>query len=140
MAAFTLEDFPISTYDKVRYGDTDRQGHVNNSVFNSFLETGRVELLYNNLNPLHLEGSTFVIASLQINFLKEIHWPGKVEIGTGVTRIGNSSFTLFQMLFQHGKCVADATTVIVQVDGETGKGAPLSDETRAAFEKLLLKE
>ncbi len=27
-----LEDFTYRTYDKLRYGDTDRQGHVNNAV------------------------------------------------------------------------------------------------------------
>ena len=43
---WTLEQFPIRTYDKLRYADTDRQGHVNNAVFSTFLETGRVELIY----------------------------------------------------------------------------------------------
>lgn len=40
-----LEGFPFRSSDKLRYGDTDRQGHVNNAVFSTFLETGRVELL-----------------------------------------------------------------------------------------------
>lgn len=28
-----LADFPFQTFDKVRYADTDRQGHVNNAAF-----------------------------------------------------------------------------------------------------------
>jgi acyl-CoA thioester hydrolase len=32
-----LEDFPFQTFDKVRYADTDRQGHVNNAAFATFL-------------------------------------------------------------------------------------------------------
>lgn len=39
---YQLKDFPSVTFDKIRYGDTDRQGHVNNAVFSAFLETGRV--------------------------------------------------------------------------------------------------
>ena len=39
------ENFPFRTRDKLRYGDTDRQGHVNNAVFATFLETGRVDML-----------------------------------------------------------------------------------------------
>jgi len=27
------EDFPLKVYDKIRYADTDRQGHVNNALF-----------------------------------------------------------------------------------------------------------
>ena len=41
----TLSQFALHAYDKLRYADTDRQGHVNNSVFSTALETGRVELL-----------------------------------------------------------------------------------------------
>lgn len=40
MDALSLEDFPLRTYDKIRYADTDQQGHVNNAVFATFLETG----------------------------------------------------------------------------------------------------
>ena len=31
--------FPSRTHDKLRYNDTDRQGHVNNAVFSTFLES-----------------------------------------------------------------------------------------------------
>ncbi len=47
-----IGDFPVVTTDKLRYCDTDRQGHVNNAVFLTFLETGRVELLYNPVRRL----------------------------------------------------------------------------------------
>lgn len=121
-----LPSYPLRTYDKIRYADTDRQGHVNNAVFATFLETGRVEFLYDLENPLFTEQGSFVIASLQIELRKEITWPGIVEIGTGVTHIGNSSMKLKQGLFQRGECVAIAETVIVQVDNATGKSQPLS--------------
>jgi acyl-CoA thioester hydrolase len=41
-----LETYPHVTHDKLRYSDTDRQGHVNNAVFSTYLETGRVEIFY----------------------------------------------------------------------------------------------
>ena len=122
----SLTDFPFQTFDKVRYADTDRQGHINNAVFSTFLETGRVEFLYDPESPLADEGAAFVIASLTLNFLSEIHWPGRIDIGTGVTRVGNSSVSLFQGLFQDGRCVATAETVIVQMNDETRKSHPLS--------------
>lgn len=45
-------DFSLLTTDKIRYSDTDRQGHVNNAVFSTFLETGRAERLYRDELPL----------------------------------------------------------------------------------------
>jgi len=132
---FELNDFPIQTFDKVRYSDTDRQGHVNNAAFSSFLETGRVEFLYDPKDPLAAEDSEFVIASLHLNFLAEITWPGRLDIGTGVTRVGTSSFGLYQVLFQDRVCVATAETIIVKTDIKSRRSSPLSEDT-----KIYLKD
>lgn len=134
MKNLKLEDFPAQTYDKLRYGDTDRQGHVNNAVFSTFLETGRVEVLYHSSNTISFVDTSFVIASIHLNFRKEVHWPGKIDIGTGILRIGNSSIKFYQMLFQDDACVADAETTIVQVNNTSGKSVLLSE---AAKESLL---
>jgi len=138
MNLLSLEDFPLKAYDKLRYADTDRQGHINNAVFATFLETGRVEVLYNPELPILSAGASFVIASLQLSFHKEIKWPGKVEIGTAILKIGNSSLRLYQQIFQGDQCAATAETVIVQVDDETGKGTALSQEARAVLSGWLI--
>ena len=135
-----LDDFPLLTYDKVRYSDTDRQGHVNNAAFTTFLETGRVEVLYNPDYPILSEGASFVIASLKLDFLKEIRWPGRVDTGTGILKIGNSSIRFFQKLYQDGVCVARAETVVVHVDDISGRGAPLTDSARVTLSGWLLRE
>lgn len=135
-----LSDFPFQTFDKIRYADTDRQGHVNNAVFSTFLETGRVEFLYNPDKPLTSENGAFVIANMNLNLLAEIRWPGQVDIGTGVTKVGNSSLSLYQGVFQDGRCVATAETVIVQMDETTRKASPLPEETKNFMAEHLLTE
>ena len=95
-----LNQFPIKTSDKIRYADTDRQGHVNNAVFSQMLETGRVEFLYNPEDPLACENCSFVIVSLTLNFHAEITWPGNVDIGARVAKIGRGSITIEQGLFR----------------------------------------
>jgi acyl-CoA thioester hydrolase len=121
-----LADYPLKTYDKIRYGDTDRQGHVNNAVFATFLESGRVDILYDAGNPLADPGCAFVIAQLVLNFRAEVKWPGSVEIGTRVASVGRSSIRMEQALFQNGRCVATAETTIVQMDEATRRSSPLS--------------
>jgi acyl-CoA thioester hydrolase len=140
MKELKLEDFPLKTFDKIRYADTDRQGHVNNANFSSFLETGRVEVLYNTGYPILVDGSSFVIASLKLEFLNEITWPGEVNIGTGVLKIGNSSITIFQRLFQEEQCVANAETIIVQVDNATRRSSPLTDNAKKTLYNWLINE
>ncbi|MCG8330096.1 MAG: acyl-CoA thioesterase [Chitinophagales bacterium] len=138
MKIISLSDFPVQSYDKLRFADTDKQGHVNNANFSTFLETGRVEFLYNAEYPILAEGASFVIAALQLNFMKEIKWPGQVDIGTGLLKIGNSSIKMYQQLFQNGECMANAETVIVQVDNENGRSKPLTEKARQVLEQWLL--
>ncbi len=131
-----LADFPLRTESKLRYADTDRQGHVNNAVFSTFLEDGRVELLYDPARPLAAPGCSFVIARLTLDFRNEITWPGKVEIGTRIASIGRSSITLEQAIFQNQRCVATASTVIVHVNGETRRSSPIAETTLHALQAL----
>ncbi|WP_210260269.1 acyl-CoA thioesterase [Hongsoonwoonella zoysiae] len=135
-----LEDFPVRTSDKLRYADTDRQGHVNNAVFATFLETGRVELFFNpETGPLAKESAAFVIASLKLDFLSEINWPGTVDIGTRVLKVGRSSMTLDQAIFQNDACVARAQTVIVQMDEATRRSTPLSKDVLQRLGALIME-
>lgn len=131
-----ITDFPLRARDKLRYRDTDRQGHVNNSVFSTFLETGRVELIYDRARQLVEPGAAFVIARLELDFRAELLWPGEVEIGSRIASIGRSSIRLEQAIFQGGRCAASGITVMVQVDEATRKSRPFSEAVRTRLEQL----
>jgi acyl-CoA thioester hydrolase len=133
----SLNDFPVRTFDKLRYNDTDRQGHVNNAVFVTLLETGRTEILYNDQSPLVEPGCNFVIANLNLDFIGELTWPGRVEIGTRIDTIGRSSMVLAQALFQQDRLAAKAETVIVQVNEVTRRSQALSPMAIARLTALM---
>ncbi|MGF1552466.1 MAG: acyl-CoA thioesterase [Paracoccaceae bacterium] len=137
-AAPRLSDFPFRTFDTIRYADTDRQGHVNNAVFATFVETGRCAFLYDPDAPLAAVGAAFVIAELTLRFRAEIVWPGRVEIGTGVVRVGNSSIGLSHALFQDGRLKATAEAVVVQTDETSRRPRPLSDAAKAFLERYRI--
>ncbi|WP_374545594.1 acyl-CoA thioesterase [Rhodoblastus sp.] len=130
-----LSDFPFHAREKLRYGDTDRQGHVNNAVFATFLETGRVEMLINGGADLMGPDGAFVLARLLLDYRREVNWPGEVEIGTRVLSIGRSSLRLAQAVFQDGACVASGESVVVLTDVTTRRSKPFSDEARAYLER-----
>jgi len=129
-------DYEFLTTDKLRYGDTDRQGHVNNAVFATFLETGRVELLHDLAAPIADAGSSFVLARVVIDFRAEVLWPGTVEIGTRVSAFGRSSITLDQAVFQNGACVAQGQSVVVLVDNSTRRSRALSEGAAKRLHEL----
>lgn len=136
--ATSLDLYPLRTYDKLRYADTDRQGHVNNAVFATLLETGRAEILHPaDGAPLAAPGAAFVIVKLTLEFLAELNWPGRVDIGTRVLAVGRSSMTLEQGLFQDGALAGRAETVIVQMDESTRKSAPLTPATVETLKSMM---
>jgi acyl-CoA thioester hydrolase len=132
------KDYPHRTYDKIRYRDTDRQEHVNNSVFSTFFETGRVEFMVNPDQQIACPDCSFVIASIKMDFVQEINWPGIIEIGTGITKIGNSSIALVQGLYQHDVLVGYAESVIVQVSSLTKKSHPLSEHAKQILSAYMI--
>lgn len=131
--------YRIWTHDKLRYNDTDRQGHVNNAVFATFCETGRVAFLYDDKLNLTAAGCSFVVVRLAIDFRAELYFPGTVDIGTRVLSIGRSSFVVGQAVFKEESCVATAESVGVQMNDETRRAQALTPAMVAWLEARLAK-
>jgi acyl-CoA thioester hydrolase len=135
-----LDQFPYRTGDIIRFGDLDPQSHVNNAVFATYFETGRVVLLRDPQYGLRVTGATFVLARLEIDFRKELHWPGTIEIGTGVADIGRRSFTYAQAIFHDGACAATSRVVMVLIDQATRQPRTLPDDIVVRLQDLMLRE
>jgi acyl-CoA thioester hydrolase len=134
-----LDSFPIRVSDVIRYADMDRQGHVNNAVFSTYFESGRVGLIYDPDHGLQVPGCTQVMAQLNISFLQELHWPGTIEIGSAVADYGRSSYTLTQAIFHNGACAGTALATLVLIDRATRRARPLPPELIARLERLRPK-
>ena len=133
VATPNLAHYPVRSVEKLRYADTDRQGHISNAVFAVCRQNARMELLCDQ-KPVPLPPNTrFVIAKLVLEFRAEMHWPGTVQIGTRVERIGRSSATLAQALFMDERCVATAESVVALIDTTTRRSAQLPYETAEAL-------
>lgn len=127
------------TRDVLRYCDQDANGHVNNSVFSVFCESGRVHHLNEVLKARGTPGIFFVIARLAIDFRAELHYPGEVEVGTWLPSIGRSSIAYRQVILdQTGRLVANSDATVVQMDAATRRPAPFCDALRARLEPLVL--
>jgi acyl-CoA thioester hydrolase len=124
------------SHDKLRYGDTDRQGHVNNAVFATFCETGRVTFLYDPEDPFAPPGTEFVVVRLTLDFRAELHYPGQVDIGTRLLSLGRSSFHVGQGIFKDATCHATAESVMVLLDQKTRRAVPLPEVLRDRLSRL----
>jgi acyl-CoA thioester hydrolase len=132
-----LEEFPYRYVEAIRYADMDRQGHVNNAVYSTFLESGRVDVFRDPSSGLDIPDVETVIVRLEIDYLRELKWPGTVEIGTAVARIGRTSFVLDQAVFSDGTCAAVAKVVVVLMDPATRRPRPVPEDTIAKLKAQM---
>jgi acyl-CoA thioester hydrolase len=133
-------EFPVWTVEKLRFADTDRNGHITNSVFAVCCQNARMELLCDPKRVPIPRNTHFVIARLVLDFRAEMHWPGSVEIGTRVERVGRSSVTLAQGLFTNGRCVATAESIATLMDLATRRSTPLPQDTVQALWAMVTQD
>ena len=130
-----LEDFPYRLSDNVRFADLDPNQHVNNAVYATYFETGRVTLMKDRSYGLMPDGVTWIMVRLDMHFRAELRWPGTIELGLGVTKFGRTSVTFDQVVFSDGICIASAQSVSVLIDEATRKPTPLTQEIKINFER-----
>lgn len=121
----------------IRWGDMDAMGHVNNTVYFRYLEQARIEWLEAiGYAPDTANGQGVVIVNAHCSFLRQLRYPGEIEVVTFVGAIGRSSVETVQRIHR-----ADAPDVpcaeggakMVWIDYQAEKSVPLPD----AFRKLL---
>ena len=132
-----LEDFPYRLTDNVRFADLDPNQHVNNAVYATYFETGRVTLMKDRSYGLMPAGVTWIMVRLDMHFRAELRWPGTIEMGLGVVKFGRTSVTFDQVVFAEGICVASARSVSVLLDEVTRKPTPLTEEILRHFQPWL---
>ncbi len=132
-----LEDFPYRLTDNVRFADLDPNQHVNNAVYATYFETGRVTLMKDQGYGLVPPGLAWIMVRLDIHFRAELRWPGTIEMGLGVGKFGRTSVTFDQVVFSAGKCVASAQSVSVLIDENTRRPTPLTAEIVRNFQPWL---
>jgi acyl-CoA thioester hydrolase len=130
--------YPHWCSDTVRFSDQDAAGHVNNVALCAYLETARLTFMRDvGLMSPREDGVRGISAGMNISFLAESHWPGQVELGSGVLKVGTSSITVGSAAFKDGVCVAAAEMTVVRLKGKTPH--PIDEKFREALEKYRLK-
>lgn len=118
----------------IRWGDMDAMGHVNNTVYFRYLEQARIEWFTEigcEPNPL---GEGPVIINAHCTFMRQLKYPGDIEVRTYVGPPGRSSFETIQEIRrvdQPGVISAQGGAKIVWVDFPSEKSVRLPDHIRA---------
>ena len=127
--------YPIALTVQTRFQDLDPNGHLNNVAFAALFEHGRVRI-NRGVRPMEERPSNerTMVAEVTITYLREGSYPEDVIVCSGIGRIGPSSWTIEQAMFQMGECIATCDTVVVCRTDNTAR--PLREELRAQLEGM----
>ncbi|HYZ18716.1 MAG TPA: thioesterase family protein [Gaiellaceae bacterium] len=112
-----MDGFDYVHRERVRFRDVDALGHVNNAVFLTYLEEARIGFL----QPIGAEASGMILARVEIDFRAPLRMGDELEIGVRPVGVGTKSFELAYQVRARETVAAEAKTVLVSFDYETGR-------------------
>lgn len=120
-----------------RFGDVDGLRHINNTMLPVWFELGR-DPLFQYFNPgMSLENWNLIMAHIDVDFLRPMFLGADVEIRTSISKIGRSSFTVYQEAWQKGICCASGNSVVVYYDFQNKASLPIPDDIRGKLTEHL---
>lgn len=118
---------------QIRFTDVDVLGHVNNTVYLAFYDTGKAAFMTDTLGrKIHWNEVDTVVANIDCAFMSPIFFGEDIEVLTACTSVHDKSFRLLQLIREKntGEIKSMCETVMVSFDARTQKAMPLSDEWR----------
>ena len=125
------EPWGFGLADRVRFGEIDALGHVNNVVVATYCEEARSHY-FDAVVGMALEDLRFVVANLEVDFERPIRHGEDVVVGARATDLGRTSVTLEYEVRADGGVAATASSVQVVVDPETREPEPVPEAWREA--------
>jgi acyl-CoA thioester hydrolase len=125
------------TREQVRFADLDMIGHVNNTVYATYVESGRAAFMQEIGLWTPGVGVQSVVARLEIDYRRELLYRAQLEIGVRVLAIGRSSFRLGCGIFSDGICHATGLSVVVRWNSQTRTSMPLDEPALAKLRPHL---
>ncbi len=113
-----------------RWSDQDLNGHVNHAAVVTLLEESRLKWRATMQGVHSTDAAPTVVAALELNYRRPIHYGEDLDVELAVSRIGTSSVGLEFTGTQNGAVAVEGRTVLVSVWPETGKSRPLAERER----------
>ena len=121
-----------------RFSDTDALSHINNTKVPIWFEGARTPIFKLFTPELDLNNWPLILAKIDVSFEAQMYYGEPMEIRTFVSRIGGSSFDVFQELWQNNQRVASGTAVSVHYDFQQQTSRVIPDSVRHQLAQHLL--
>jgi acyl-CoA thioester hydrolase len=133
------EDYRWFTTIATRWADNDAYGHVNNTVYYEWFDTAvNAWLVDAGLLDIEHGDPIGLVVQTDCSYFAPLSFPGDVEVGIAVERLGSSSVTYRIGVFGAGSAEPSAQGHFthVYVGRKSRQPAPLPDAWRSKYESL----
>lgn len=132
-----MEDFQAEVDIQVRFADTDALGHVNNAIYLSWMELGRMAFTDATLPDIDWKKTGFILAHVSIDYLEPVFLNDKVKVYMRAGKMGTKSVVLECLITKTDKNgerpTAKGTNIIVAFDYKANKSVPIPEEWKKAM-------
>ena len=123
--------FKDSTPVQIRFNDVDVLGHVNNTVYFAFYDTGKAHYFTSvGGKPVDWKHVDTVVANVDCAFLAPVFYGEEIEVLTACLSIHEKSFRILQLIREKntGEIKSACEIVMVCFNPETGRTCPVGEE------------
>lgn len=118
----------------IRWSDQDVNGHVNSVKSITLIEEARVRAGVKWAGNVPSREVPRVVRSLNVEFLREVHYGSEIKGLVWISRVGTTSYTVSHELIQDGQVAVFADAPVVVLDRDTRKPATIDPEFRDRLE------
>ena len=125
---------------EIRFTDVDIQGHVNHTAIVEWIAHARVKLIDGKVTQYHHTiwenrkdqdpELDHVLVNLEVNFQKEVFYPGTIEVTARVLNVGSKSVTTEFFVYSGDEVVAEAQCINVFFRTSDKKSVDIPDKLK----------
>ena len=123
-----------------RVSETDGVGHINNVFVPIWFEAGRREIFRIFSPNLDFVNWRLALVKVTVEYIGQLYLAENVEIRTGIEKIGNSSFTIKEEIYQTNRLCAKGEAIYVNYNFKENKSEPISNEIRNKLQSIKFIE
>ena len=119
-----------------RVSETDGVGHINNVFVPIWFEAGRREIFRIFSPNLDFINWKLALVKVTVEYLDQLYLAEYVEVRTGIEKIGTSSFTIKEEIYQTNRLCSKGQAIYVNYNFKEKKSEPITNEIRDKLESI----
>ena len=123
-----------------RVSETDGVGHINNVFVPIWFEAGRRDIFRIFSPNLDFLDWKLALVKVTVEYVDQLYLAENVKVKTGVEKIGTSSFTIKEEIYQTNRLCAKGQAIYVNYNFKEKKSEAIPNEIRDKLESIMFVE